>query len=213
MPRYILALDQGTTSSRALLFDHDGTPVAMAQREFQQIYPRPGEVEHDPEEIWSSQIGVAQEAIKQAGASAHDIAAIGITNQRETTILWERATGRPVANAIVWQSRVSAYICEQMKARGLEETIRAKTGLVLDAYFSASKIKHLLDGNPELRRRAEHGEILFGTVETFLIWRLTGGKRHITDVSNASRTLLLNIHTREWDQELLDLFGVPRVML
>ena len=170
-------------------------------------------MEHDPREIWSSQLEVARAALAKAGVKADEIAAIGITNQRETTILWERESGRPVANAIVWQSRVSAYICEQLKAQGLEEKIRAKTGLVLDAYFSASKIKHMLDQNPELRNKAQRGQILFGTVETFLIWRLTGGKRHITDVSNASRTMLLNIHTRQWDQELLEIFGVPRAML
>ena len=203
MPSYILALDQGTTSSRAIVIDHDGRPVAAAQQEFPQILPAPGVVEHDPEAIWSSQLAVAREAIARAGASAGDLAAIGITNQRETTILWDRESGRPVANAIVWQSRVTAAECDRLKAEGLEPLFREKTGLVLDAYFSGTKIKHLLDADASLRRRAEAGEVLFGTVDSFLIWRLTGGKRHVTDVSNASRTLLLNIHTLEWDDELL----------
>ena len=213
MSRYILALDQGTTSSRAIVFDRDARPVAVAQQEFPQILPAPGVVEHDPEAIWSSQLAVAREALQRAGATSADLAAIGITNQRETTILWDRATGRPVANAIVWQSRVSAPECDRLKAAGLEPLFREKTGLVLDAYFSGTKIKHLLDADASLRRRAEAGEVLFGTVDTFLIWRLTGGKRHVTDVSNASRTLLLNIHTLEWDDELLGLLDIPRRML
>ena len=213
MPKYILALDQGTTSSRAILFGHDGRGVASAQQEFPQILPSPGHVEHDPEAIWSSQLATAKQAIAKAKCAAEDIAAIGVTNQRETTVLWEKATGKPVANAIVWQSRITAPICEKLKADGAEQTIRDKTGLVVDAYFSGTKIKYLLDTIPGLRSRAEKGEILFGTVDSFLIWRLTGGKRHVTDVSNASRTLLLNMHTLQWDDELLKLLGVPRAML
>ena len=213
MSQYVLALDQGTTSSRSILFGRDGRAVATAQREFPQIFPGPGLVEHDPEAIWSSQLETAKEAMAKAKASAKDIAAIGITNQRETTILWDRKTGQPVANAIVWQSRVSAPICEKLKADGKEETFRSRTGLVVDAYFSGTKIKHLLDTIPGLRARAEKGEILFGTVDTFLLWRLTGGRVHATDPSNASRTLLYNIHKMAWDDELLALLGVPRVML
>jgi len=213
MSRFVLALDQGTTSSRAIVFGRDGRPVASAQRELSQIFPAPGEVEHDPEEIWSSQLAVAREALEKAGLSASDIAAIGITNQRETTILWDRRTGRPVANAVVWQSRVSAPICERLKAGGLGDLFQAKTGLVLDPYFSATKVRHLLDSVPGLRARAEKGEILFGTVETFLIWRLTGGAVHVTDASNASRTLLFNIHRMEWDDELLEALDIPRAIL
>ncbi len=213
MPRYILALDQGTSSSRAILFDHDARLVATAQQEFPQILPSPGVVEHDPEAIWASQLAVAREAIDKAGATAADIAAVGVTNQRETTILWDRDSGRPVANAIVWQSRVSAPECERLKAAGLEPLFREKTGLVLDPYFSGTKIKHLLDADPSLRRRTKAGEILFGTVDSFLIWRLTGGKQHVTDVSNASRTLIYNIHTLDWDDELLKLLDIPGRML
>ena len=213
MSKYVLALDQGTTSSRAILFGHDGRPVASAQQEFEQIFPQPGHVEHDPEAIWATQRDVAQLAIEKAGATAADIAAVGITNQRETTILWDRKTGKPVANAIVWQSRVTADICDRLKADGTEATFREKTGLVVDAYFSGTKIKHLLDTIDGLRARAERGDILFGTVDTFLIWRLTGGKCHVTDYSNASRTLLFNIHTLHWDDELLSLLDVPRCML
>jgi glycerol kinase len=213
MHRFILALDQGTTSSRAIVFRRDGTAVATAQEEFPQLFPSPGHVEHDPEAIWSSQLAVARQAIAMAGLTAADIAAIGVTNQRETTIVWDKATGAPVANAIVWQSRISAPICEALKARGLEATFRAKTGLVLDPYFSGTKLKHLLETVPGLRDRAARGEVLFGTVDTFLIWRLTGGRVHVTDVSNASRTLLFNIHTLDWDDELLQALGVPRGML
>src|SRR5689334_2316993 len=213
MADHILALDQGTTSSRAIVFDRRGGVTAMAQQEFQQIYPKPGWVEHDPEEIWSSQIQVARAALRNAGLTAVDIAALGITNQRETTILWERATGKAVANAIVWQSRVSTSICEALKRDGMEATFRAKTGLVLDPYFSGTKIKHLLDTIPGLRRRAENREVLFGTVDSYLIWRLTEGRVHATDVSNASRTLLFNIHTMQWDDELLEILNVPRAML
>jgi len=211
--KYVLALDQGTTSSRSILFGRDGHVVATAQREFPQIFPGPGLVEHDPEAIWSSQLATAQDVLAKAGAGPKDVAAIGITNQRETTILWDRKTGQPVANAIVWQSRVSAPICDKLKAEGKEDLFRSRTGLVVDAYFSGTKIKHLLDTIPGLRARAEKGEILFGTVDTFLIWRLTGGRVHVTDPSNASRTLLFNIHQMEWDDELLKVLGVPRAML
>jgi len=213
MDKFILALDQGTTFSRAILFDRQGRAVAAARREFEQILPAPGLVEHDPEAIWATQLHVAREAIASRALSAENIAAVGIANQRETTILWDRRTGRPVANAIVWQSRVTAGICERLKAEGLEETFRAKTGLVLDAYFSGTKIKHLLDGHEGLRARAERGEVLFGTVDTWLIWRLSGGRLHVTDYGNASRTLLYNIHTLDWDDELLAILGVPRAML
>jgi glycerol kinase len=210
---YILALDQGTTSSRAIVFGRDGRVVASAQQEFPQIFPGPALVEHDPEAIWSSQIAVAKEAIAKAGLTAADIAAIGIANQRETTVLWEKATGTPVANAIVWQSRVSAGLCDRLKQQGHEAAIRQKTGLVVDAYFSGTKVKHLLDTHDGLRARAARGEVLFGTIETFLLWRLTGGAVHVTDVSNASRTLLFNIHTLDWDDELLAMMDVPRAML
>ncbi len=213
MSKYILALDQGTTSSRALVFDHAGRVVATAQQEFPQILPAPGIVEHDPEAIWSSQLETARQALLRAKLSAADIAAIGVTNQRETTILWDRQSGRAVAPAIVWQSRVSAGICERLKSEGLEETFRKKTGLVVDAYFSGTKIAHLLETYPEYRSRAERGEILFGTVDSWLLWRLTGGRRHATDYSNASRTLLFNIHALEWDDELLRILNVPRAML
>ena len=213
MTQYILALDQGTTSSRAIVFGHDGRVVAGSQQEFQQILPKPGHVEHDPEAIWSSQLAVARQALASGGIAPSEIAAIGVTNQRETTILWERDSGKPVANAIVWQSRVSAGICDQLKQDGLEPTFTERTGLVVDAYFSGTKIKYLLDQQPGLRARAEKGEILFGTVDTFLIWRLTGGRCHITDFSNASRTLLFNIHTLQWDDDLLGVLDVPRAML
>jgi glycerol kinase len=211
--RYVLALDQGTTSSRSILFDRAGRVVAMAQQEFPQLFPGPGHVEHDPEAIWSSQLQTARVVLTSARIDAADLAAIGVTNQRETTVLWEKATGKPVANAVVWQSRVTAPICDRLKAEGHEDTFRRKTGLVLDAYFSGTKIKHLLDAFDGLRARAARGEVLFGTIDTFLIWRLTGGRCHITDVSNASRTLLFNIHTQDWDDELLALLDVPRAML
>jgi glycerol kinase len=211
--RYVLALDQGTTSSRAIVFGHDGRPVAVAQREFPQLFPSPGHVEHDPEAIWDSQLAVAREALAAAHLSAHDIAAVGITNQRETTVLWDRHTGRPVANAIVWQSRITAPLCDALKAAGHEALFRRKTGLVLDAYFSGTKIRHLLDTVPGLRSRAEAGDVLFGTVDSFLLWRLTGGRVHATDTSNASRTLLFDIHTLDWDDELLKILNVPRRML
>jgi glycerol kinase len=213
MPNCILALDQGTTSSRAIVFGKDGRPIAVAQQEFEQIFPQPGHVEHDPEAIWQSQFDVARDALLRAARSASDVAAIGVTNQRETTILWEKATGKPVANAIVWQSRVTADLCDRLKSAGHEKTFRDKTGLVIDAYFSGTKIAYLLDTISGLRARAEKGEILFGTVDTFLTWRLTGGKRHVTDYSNASRTLIYNIHTLDWDDELLRILNIPRAML
>lgn len=213
MARLLLALDQGTTSSRSILFDEAGKVVGQSQEEFPQILPTPGHVEHDPEAIWESQLGTAKRAIAEAGVDAKEIAAIGITNQRETTILWDRHTGRPIGNAIVWQSRISSAICQRMKQQGCEETIRGKTGLVVDAYFSATKIMYLLEQDAALRRRAEDGDVLFGTVDSFLIWRLTGGRRHVTDVSNASRTMLFNIHDLQWDEELLKLCQVPIAML
>jgi glycerol kinase len=209
----VLALDQGTTSSRAILFGRDGRPIASAQEEFEQIYPQPGHVEHDPEAIWKSQLDVTKEALSRGRRSPADVAALGITNQRETTIIWEKQSGKPVANAIVWQSRITAPICDRLKAQGLEATFRERTGLVIDAYFSGTKIAHLLDTIPGLRARAEKGDVLFGTVDSFLIWRLTGGKRHVTDYSNASRTLIYNIHKLDWDDELLKILNIPRAML
>lgn len=211
--KFVLALDQGTTSSRAILFDRAGIPIATAQEEFAQIYPAPGQVEHDPEAIWNSQLKVAREVLRDSGTSPNEIAAIGIANQRETTIVWDRRSGKPLANAIVWQSRVTSPICEELRRSGCEELIRRKTGLVIDPYFSGTKLKHLLDTVPGLRGKAEAGEALFGTVDSFLLWRMTGGKRHSTDVSNASRTMLFNIHSCEWDDELLRLLEVPRAML
>ncbi|HPM79469.1 MAG TPA: glycerol kinase GlpK [Candidatus Anammoximicrobium sp.] len=213
MTKYVLGLDQGTTSSRAIVFGHDGRAVGSAQQEFVQLLPQPGHVEHDPEAIWESQMAVAKQALAAARVSPADLAAVGVTNQRETTILWDRETGKPVANAMVWQSRASAGICERLKADGLEPVFRDKTGLVIDAYFSGTKVKHLLDQIDGLRARAERGEILFGTVDSFLIWRLTHGRRHVTDLSNASRTLIFNIHTLDWDDELLRVLGIPRAML
>ena len=213
MASYVLALDQGTTSSRAIVFDESGAIRGVAQEEFRQIFPAPGLVEHDPEDIWRSQLTTAREAIAQAGVTARDIAGIGVTNQRETTIVWERDTGRPIHNAIVWQSRLTAAICDDLTARGWGDRVRAKTGLVIDPYFSGTKLKWLLDNIPGARNRAERGELLFGTVDSFLIWRLSGGRAHVTDYSNASRTLLFNIHTLDWDDELLAEFGVPRAML
>lgn len=213
MNQYILALDQGTTSSRAIIFDHDGRVVGSAAKEFEQILPFPGQVQHDPETLWQTQLSVAQQVLQEAAIDGEQIAAIGITNQRETTILWDRETGRPVDHAIVWQSRVTAGICDRLKAEGLEPVFREKTGLLLDAYFSGTKIKYLLDQHSGLRERARRGEVLFGTVDTWLIWRLTGGARHVTDYSNASRTLLLNIHSLAWDDELLGILDIPREML
>ncbi len=211
--KYILALDQGTTSSRAILFDDHGSIVSQAQEEFEQIFPTPGHVEHDPEAIWSSQLVTAQHAIESSGVDVEQIAAIGITNQRETIVLWDKKTGKPVCNAIVWQSRITDSICKKLKADGHEAMIREKTGLVVDAYFSGTKIQYLLDTVDGLRQRAEQGEILCGTVDSFLIWRLTGGAVHATDVSNASRTMLFNLNTMEWDDELLSVLNVPRCML
>lgn len=210
---YILALDQGTTSSRAILFNCNGKIVATAQKEFQQIFPQPGWVEHDPQEIWSTQAGVAVEAMTKMGLHSTSIAALGITNQRETTIVWERSTGRPIYNAIVWQDHRTADYCAQLKQAGLEKIVRAKTGLPIDAYFSATKISWILDNVPGARARAERGELAFGTVDSWLIWNFTQGELHVTDVTNASRTLLFNIHTLEWDEELLAAFSIPRSML
>lgn len=211
--KYLLAFDQGTTSSRAIVFDHQGSMIAVGQKEFTQIYPQPGWVEHDPGEIWSSQVAVATEAVLKAGLNAHDIAAIGITNQRETTVIWDRRTGIPIYNAIVWQDRRTAVYCDRLKEEGREEMIREKTGLVIDAYFSATKIKWMLDNVEGAKVKAEAGELAFGTIDSWLIWNLTGKKVHVTDVTNASRTLLFNIHTLTWDDELLRLFGIPRNML
>ena len=213
MTRHILALDQGTTSSRAILFDHAGSIVAVAQKEFPQIFPRPGWVEHNARDIWSTQVGVAAEVLSKAHVGAADIAAIGITNQRETTVVWDRATGQPICNAIVWQDRRTAGICDRLKARKLDRLIRRKTGLVIDAYFSATKVQWILQNVKGARARAKAGELAFGTIDSWLVWNLTGGRVHITDVSNASRTMLLDINKCEWDDELLDLFGVPRSML
>src|SRR3989475_3998199 len=213
MAKYVLALDQGTTSSRAIVFDHEGAIVSSAQQEFPQIYPSPGLVEHDPEAIWSSQLAVAQQAMKKAGASASDIAAIGITNQRETAIVWEKSTGKPVFNAIVWQSRLTVPICEALTAKGFDKEIRARTGLVTDAYFSGTKVKWILDNVPGAREKADRGELLFGNVDTFLMWRLSKGRAHVTDPSNASRTLMYNIYKGDWDDVILKELGVPRAML
>ncbi|MCB2408473.1 glycerol kinase GlpK [Hymenobacter lucidus] len=213
MAQYILALDQGTTSSRAILFNRKGRIVARAQKEFTQIFPRPGWVEHDPLEIWSTQAGVAAEATVKAGQNGKSIAAIGITNQRETVVVWNRKTGKPVYNAIVWQDRRTAQYCDELRAAGHEELIRAKTGLLLDAYFSASKVKWILDNVKGARKKAEAGQLAFGTIDSWLIWNFTQGELHVTDVTNASRTMLLNIHTLQWDDELLRLFDIPRSML
>jgi len=210
---FVLALDQGTTSSRAIVFDHAGTIRGAAQKEFRQIFPQPGWVEHDPTEIWATQSGVVTEALVSAGIGAGDLAALGITNQRETTLLWERASGRPVANAIVWQDRRTAITCDQLRAAGHEPLFRNKTGLVLDAYFSGTKLKWLLDNVAGARERALRGELAFGTVDSWLIWNLTGGAVHVTDASNASRTLLFDIHRGDWDEELLALLDVPRAVL
>jgi glycerol kinase len=210
---YVLALDQGTTSSRAIVFDRDGGAVAVAQREYPQTYPFPGHVTHDPEDIWQSQLRTAHEVLGAVPGGAAGIAAVGITNQRETTVVWDRASGQPVAPAIVWQSRITAQRCAALREAGHEERVRTITGLPLDAYFSGPKIAHILDTEPGLRARAEAGELCFGTVDSFLIWRLTGGRSHITDVSNASRTLLFDIAQRRWDPWLCELIGVPAAML
>jgi glycerol kinase len=211
--KHILALDQGTTSSRAIVFDHAGSVVSVAQQEFRQIYPKPGWVEHDAHEIWATQSHVATEAVSRARLSANDIAAVGITNQRETTIVWDRETGKPIANAIVWQDRRTAVICDRLRTRGLARPIRRKTGLIVDAYFSATKLQWLLENVPGAKARARAGRLAFGTVDSWLVWNLTGGRHHVTDISNASRTMLFNIHTGEWDDALLKIFGVPRSIL
>jgi glycerol kinase len=211
--QYILALDQGTTSSRALLFDRNGNIVSTAQKEFEQFYPHPGWVEHDPHEIWSTQAGVAAEAVTRAGVGGSAIAAIGITNQRETTIVWDRETGQPVYNAIVWQDRRTADFCDQLKAQGLEATVRAKTGLPVDSYFSATKIRWILDNVEGAREKARQGRLAFGTVDSWLVWNFTKRGLHVTDVTNASRTMLFNIHTLQWDDELLAALDIPRSML
>jgi glycerol kinase len=213
MKKFILALDQGTTSSRAILFDHGGIPVTVSQKEFTQYYPEPGLVEHDADEIWSTQSEVAVESMKRAGISGGDVAAIGITNQRETTVVWNRKTGKPVYRAIVWQDRRTAEFCDRLKAEGYGDLIRSKTGLVIDSYFSAPKIKWILDNVDGIRKQASRGELAFGTIDSWLIWNLTSGKLHITDVTNASRTMLFNINSLEWDDDLLKLFDIPRSML
>jgi glycerol kinase len=211
--QYILALDQGTTSSRAMLFDRQGNIVSVAQKEFRQIYPQPGWVEHDPQEIWSTQAGVAAEAVTRAGVNGTAIASIGITNQRETTIVWDRDTGQPIYNAIVWQDRRTAGLCDQLKAQGLEQKVRAKTGLPIDAYFSATKIRWILDNVEGAREKAKQGKLAFGTVDSWLVWNFTKHELHITDVTNASRTMLFNIHTMQWDNDLLEALDIPRSML
>lgn len=213
MSKYVMALDAGTTSNRCILFDKKGNMISMAQKEFHQYFPKPGWVEHDANEIWSTQIGVAVEALTKAGARPDDIASIGITNQRETTIVWDRHTGEPVYHAIVWQCRRTSEYVDQLKKQGLTEMIRSKTGLMLDAYFSATKLKWILDHVDGARERARNGDLLFGTVETWLIWNLTGGKVHVTDYSNASRTMMFNIHTLDWDDDILELMDIPRCML
>ena len=213
MSKYLMSFDQGTTSSRAILFNLRGEPVSSAAYEFEQIFPHEGWVEHNPDEIWGSQLRAARKAMEKVGASAEDIAAIGITNQRETTIVWERSTGNPVCNAIVWQCRRTADFCDELKARGMEDMIRRKTGLVIDPYFSASKLRWILNHVPGARQKAEAGELMFGTVDTWLIYKLTDGRVHATDYSNASRTMLFNINTMDWDDELLTLFDIPRAML
>lgn len=213
MDKYIMALDQGTTSSRCILYNHRGEMVSVAQKEFTQIYPGNGWVEHDAMEIWSTQMGVAQEALLKVNCTYEDIEAIGITNQRETTVVWDKETGMPVHNAIVWQCRRTAPYCDELKAQGYEEMVREKTGLLIDAYFSGTKLKWILDNVPGARAKAEEGKLLFGTIETWLIWKLTDGKVHVTDYSNASRTMMFNINTLEWDDELLQLLDIPKSML
>jgi glycerol kinase len=213
MEKFILSLDQGTTSSRALLFDKGGNIRSVAQKEFQQIFPKPGWVEHDPNEIWSSQVAVAAEAMSKLGINGTYVAGIGITNQRETTIVWDKRTGEPIYNAIVWQDRRTSGYCDELKDRGLAEKIREKTGLVIDAYFSGTKIKWILDNVKGAREKAERGELAFGTVDSWLVWKLTQGRTHITDVTNASRTMLYNITKLEWDKEMLDLMNIPKSMM
>ncbi|MGE5589148.1 MAG: glycerol kinase GlpK [Bacillota bacterium] len=211
--KFVLALDQGTTSSRAILFNQDGQSIGQLNQEFRQIYPKPGWVEHDPMDIWNTQIGVAKKLMEGKGVTPADLVAIGITNQRETTVVWDKATGEPVYNAIVWQCRRTAGYCDELKAKGWSEKIRGKTGLVIDAYFSGTKIKWILDNVPGARERAAKGEILFGNVDTWLMWKLSGGKVHATDYSNASRTMIFNIHSLDWDDEILNEMGIPRAML
>ena len=211
--KYIMALDRGTTSSRCIIFDKDGNIIKIAQKEFEQIYPKPGWVEHDAMEIWGSQSGVMREAVDTAGINPEEIAAIGITNQRETTVVWDKKTGKPIYNAIVWQCRRTSEICDELKEKGLTECIREKTGLIIDAYFSATKVKWILDNVEGARERAEKGELLFGTIDTWLIWKLTGGKVHVTDYSNASRTMMYNINTLEWDKDILKELDIPEIML
>ncbi len=213
MSQYILSFDQGTTSSRAIVFDKKGTIISVAQKEFTQIFPQPGWVEHDANEIWSTQLGVAAEAITKAGLTVKNIAAIGITNQRETTVVWEKATGMPVHNAIVWQDRRTASFCDELKSAGHDKIIQQKTGLVIDAYFSATKVRWILDHVPGARAKAERGELCFGTIDSWLLWKLTNGQVHATDVSNASRTMLFNIHSLQWDEALLELFNIPAAVL
>ena len=213
MKKYILSLDQGTTSSRAIVFDKQGSIISLAQKEFTQYFPQPGWVEHDPNEIWSTQVGVAAEAISKESLSANNIAAIGITNQRETIVVWDRKTGKPVYNAIVWQDKRTSDFCDELKAMGKSEFIREKTGLVIDAYFSATKVTWILDHVDGVRERAEAGDLILGTIDTWLIWNFTKGEQHVTDVTNASRTMLFNIHTMNWDEELLALFRIPKTML
>ena len=213
MAKYIMALDAGTTSNRCILFNEHGEMCSVSQREFTQIFPKPGWVEHDANEIWATQLGVAVEAMQKIGATAADIAAIGITNQRETAIVWDKKTGEPVYHAIVWQCRRTSEYCDSLKEKGLTDTFRAKTGLVIDAYFSGTKIRWILENVPGVRERAQRGELLFGTVETWLIWKLTGGKVHVTDYSNASRTMLFNINTLQWDDEILAELDIPKCML
>ena len=211
--KHILALDQGTTSSRAIVFDHSGSVVSVAQQEFRQIFPQPGWVEHDAQEIWATQSNVAAQALNKARLTANDVAAIGITNQRETTVVWDRTTGKPICNAIVWQDRRTAKACDKLRARGLAKMIRRKTGLVVDAYFSGTKLQWILQNVPGAKAQARAGRLAFGTVDSWLVWNLTGGRTHVTDPSNASRTMLFNIRTGDWDEELLKLFGVPRSVL
>ena len=210
---YLLALDQGTSSSRSIVFDHAGRVVTMAQREFRQIYPQPGWVEHDPRDLWQTQLETARAALKQAGLSAAQLAAVGITNQRETSVVWNRNTGEPVYNAIVWQDRRAEATCAELRERGASDTVLQKTGLRIDAYFSGTKLKWILDNVSGARAQAERGELAFGTVDSWLIWQLTGGARHVTDVSNAARTMLFNVHTREWDDELLALMDIPKSLM
>jgi len=213
MPQFILSFDQGTTSSRSIIFNENGNIISTAQKEFKQIFPKPGWVEHDPAEIWSTQLGTAAEAITKASLTVQDIAAIGITNQRETTVVWERKSGTPLYNAIVWQDRRTASYCDELKHQGNAFMIQQKTGLIIDAYFSATKLKWILDHVDGAREKAANGELCFGTIDTWLLWNLTQGKVHATDVTNASRTMLFNIHSLQWDDELLSLFDIPKSVL